>query len=334
MNDKIDFVVTWVDDQDPKWLKEKEKYKPKSNEELDKNWNDNEIRYRDWNLLKYWFRGVEKFAPWVNKVYFVTCGQKPEWLNEKNEKLVLVNHKDFIPEKYLPTFNSNAIELNIHRIKGLSDKFVLFNDDMYIINKTKPTDFFKNGLPCETATSDCVPLEINVGHSEIPNMKVLNKYYKKRKVQLNNFSKWFNIKYRKHIFKNIFLFPWDNFTGLYEGHIPSSYIKKYYKEIWEKEYALLDKTCNNKFRTDEDINHWLIKGFQLCNGDFVPRNPNIGKVFLNPIDSKINEAIVGKKYKMCCINDAKCKKEDYINQKQKLHESFELILPEKSSFEK
>lgn len=56
-------------------------------------------------------------------------GQKPERLNENHPKLVLMNHKDYIPSDYLPTFNSQTIKLNLHRIPDLSEKFVLFIDD-------------------------------------------------------------------------------------------------------------------------------------------------------------------------------------------------------------
>jgi hypothetical protein len=59
---------------------------------------------------------VEKYAPWVNRVFFITCGQCPPWLNRNHPKLRLVDHKDFIPLEYLPTFNSMTIELNLHRI--------------------------------------------------------------------------------------------------------------------------------------------------------------------------------------------------------------------------
>ncbi|MBQ6357217.1 MAG: capsule biosynthesis protein CapK, partial [Solobacterium sp.] len=38
-------------------------------------------RFKDWGLFKYWFRGVEKFAPWVNKIYFITWGHVPTWLD-------------------------------------------------------------------------------------------------------------------------------------------------------------------------------------------------------------------------------------------------------------
>ena len=118
--DIVDFVIIWVDGNDEQWQKEKAKDSP------DKNTDYRNIRYRDWDNLQYWFRGVEKFTPWVNKVHFVTCGHLPKWLNTNNPKLNIVKHSDFIPEKYLPTFSANPIELNIHRIKDLSEKFVFF----------------------------------------------------------------------------------------------------------------------------------------------------------------------------------------------------------------
>ena len=104
MQEKIDFVIMWVDGSDPKWLEEKNKY-------LDKKIDTSNAinRYRDMGVLKYWFRGVEKFAPWVNKIHFVTWGHVPSWLNTNNPKLNVVKHEDFIPQKYLPVFNANAI---------------------------------------------------------------------------------------------------------------------------------------------------------------------------------------------------------------------------------
>lgn len=78
----------------------------------------------------------------MNKIYFVTWGHLPKWLNTNNEKLVIVNHKDFIPNE-TPAFNCNSIEPYIHKIKGLSEQFVYFNDDMFIGKNVKPTDFLK-----------------------------------------------------------------------------------------------------------------------------------------------------------------------------------------------
>ena len=71
---EIDFVITWVDGNDPAWIAERKKYNSKSGDKSD-------TRFRDWELLKYWFRGVEKYAPWVRKIHFVTWGHYPSWLN-------------------------------------------------------------------------------------------------------------------------------------------------------------------------------------------------------------------------------------------------------------
>ena len=140
----IDFVIIWVDGSDPIWRAERAKYeKTKSDTE--------DARYRDWEILKYWFRAVERYAPWVRKIHFVTCGQKPEWLNLNHEKINFVNHSDYIPKRFLPTFSSHTIELNLHRIIDLSEKFVYFNDDMFLNDYVSPSDFFIGGLPCDCA---------------------------------------------------------------------------------------------------------------------------------------------------------------------------------------
>ena len=125
---EIDFVITWVDGSDENWQKKKRKY-------IEDKAGD-EVHYRDWGLLRYLFRSIEKYAPWVHRVYLVTDGQTPEWLNTEHKKLVVTDHKDFIPAEYLPTFNSHTIELNLHRIRGLEEQFVYFNDDFLL---TKPS---------------------------------------------------------------------------------------------------------------------------------------------------------------------------------------------------
>ena len=127
----LDFVITWVDGSDPAWLDEKSHFA--SGSEAD----NRKERYRDWDHLKYWFRGIEKNAPWVHNIYFVTWGHLPAWLNTAHPKLHIIKHTDFIPPQYLPTYNSHTIELNLHRIPGLSENFVYFNDDVFLIRPVK-----------------------------------------------------------------------------------------------------------------------------------------------------------------------------------------------------
>ena len=81
----IDFVVTWVDEKDEKWQSRKNYYSGESSKIL----ND-ESRYRDWNNFQFWFRSVEKYAPWVHKVFLITEGHIPSWINKNNKKLVCI----------------------------------------------------------------------------------------------------------------------------------------------------------------------------------------------------------------------------------------------------
>ena len=135
----IDFVVLWVDGNDPEWRAEKAKYQGAVTDD-----SNSVNRFRDWGLMPYWFRAVEKFTPWVHKIHFVTCGHVPEFLNLDHPKLSHVSHSDFLPQAALPTFSSHAIEMNIHRIPGLAEHFVYFNDDMFPLRPMPETAFFRD----------------------------------------------------------------------------------------------------------------------------------------------------------------------------------------------
>lgn len=139
----IDFVIPWVDGSNPEWMASYAAYARQE----DRRFNRKGERFRDWGLLRYWFRGVEKYAPWVRTVHFITNGQLPSWTNLHHSKLHFVKHSDYLPERYLPTFSANSIELNLHRIDGLSEQFVYFNDDMFLSAPVQPDDFFIKGLP-------------------------------------------------------------------------------------------------------------------------------------------------------------------------------------------
>ena len=229
--------------------------------------------------LRYWFRGVEKFAPWVNNIYFVTWGHIPSWLNINHPNLNIVKHEDFIPKQYLPTFNSHTIELNFHRIKGLSEKFVYFNDDMYLINKSNPEDFFRNNLPCDAAVLGCIcPQDDVVSNVIFNNVVILNKYFVKTDLTIKKWNYVLNLKYGKHLIRTLLLYPFGKFTGFYDFHLAIPFMKKTFEEVWQLEKKVLDTTCNNKFRTVHDVSPWIFRYWQLAKCDFVPHKV-LGKYF-------------------------------------------------------
>lgn len=327
--DKIDFVLLWVDGNDPEWQKEKAKYSP------NKNADSRNIRYRDWDNLKYWFRGVEKFAPWVNKIYFVTCGHYPEWLNQDNPKLVCVKHSDFMPEDYLPTFNCNPIEDNLHRIKNLSEQFVYFNDDIFIMKKIKPTDFFINGNPHIMGALQPITGEDDVFFSIKNNVSsIINKNFKKNEIIKKNWKKYLNIKYGKYNIGTLLCMQYNRILGFHEMHTASPFLKSTYKEVWKKEFDILNKTSMNKFRTSQDVNQYLFEHWQFCKGSFIPnkRISRFVKIF-DDINGACN-AIKKPSKKLLCLNDGPSNEKTFNIAKKKIIESFETVLPEKSSYEK
>ena len=99
-------------------------------------------RFRDNNELRYSMRSIEKYAPWVRKIHVLTNGQVPNWLNIEHPRIHLVTHADIFPNSsHLPVFSSPAIEAHLHRIPGLSNRFIYFNDDVFLGNPVWPDDF-------------------------------------------------------------------------------------------------------------------------------------------------------------------------------------------------
>lgn len=329
MNLDIDFVIIWVDGQDEKWLSEKRQYSP------EKEADNREVRFRDWGNLRYWFRGVEKYAPFVRKIFFVTWGHIPSWLDTSNPKLEIVNHRDYIPSEYLPTFNSHTIELNLHRIKGLSEHFVYFNDDVFVVSPTKPEDYFKNGLPLDIFALNTVSFgKDSVGHIIGSNMSVINENFKKKACFKQNLRKYLSPKYGKHLVRTMLLYKWHYFQGFYNNHLASNFLKSTFEEVWEKEPDILDQTCSCKFRSPTNVNQWLMKYWQLVKGSFAPMSAKAGKYFrARDNNDGLKSDVLFHKYKFICINDNE-KLADFEKTKEEIIQMFEAILPEKSGFER
>ena len=136
----IDAVITWVDGSD-------EDYKKKIENHLTTSTNYKK-QYLQANEIEYCVKSILKFAPFVRKIFIVTDSQKPSFRGLEdlivNNKVKVVDHKEIFKgyEKYLPTFNIRSIDAVLHRIEDLSEMFVYFNDDVFLINKIREEDWF------------------------------------------------------------------------------------------------------------------------------------------------------------------------------------------------
>ncbi|MGW1365275.1 stealth family protein [Streptomyces chartreusis] len=148
----IDAVYTWVDGQDPAWLRRRaESYHEEA---------AHAARLLNGDELRYSLRSLHQYAPWLRTIYLVTDGQRPDWLDMSVPGLKLVSHKDiFTDPTILPTFNSHAIESQLHHIDGLAEHFLYFNDSVFLGRPTAPQDFFHaNGLTKFFPSPALIPL--------------------------------------------------------------------------------------------------------------------------------------------------------------------------------
>lgn len=328
---EMDFVVSWVDMDDPKWQHDFAEYSGK----IDNRKNEvSEARFRDYGFLKYWFRGVEKFAPWVRKIHFVTCGQHPDWLNINHSKLHLVDHKDYIPNQFLPVFNSSLIEIYLHKIPGLTEHFVYFNDDFFIINELNQERFFKDGLP-----NDIAAFRINIGMSLWSkclknNIALINKYFDKSKVMKRDHDKWFDESYGSKANLTRLLSFYPKFTTLRTPHNAQPYLKRTFDDVWAHAEKELTEMSSHRFRSPLDYTQELFRTWQICKSDFESYNTyKDTKMFPLLFKSeKAVKAIKDQSYSLVCINDNEHMR-NYEQTMAKVEQAFESILPKKSSFE-
>jgi hypothetical protein len=139
----IDIVYLWVDGSDPEWYSIKSFHQraltPQSAPTQDAHTIN---RFSDNEELRYSLRSILKYAPFFNHIYIVTMNQIPKWL-KPHPKITIVDHKEiFLNQHDLPTFNSQALECNLHRIANLSEHFIYFNDDVLLGRPVTPFDFF------------------------------------------------------------------------------------------------------------------------------------------------------------------------------------------------
>lgn len=336
--EKIDFVVLWVDSSDPEWIKLYNQYRPE-------NPLSDRGRFRDWDIFRYWFRAVERYAPWVNNVFLVTNGTFPKWINKDCPKLKLVSHKDFIPEKYLPLFNSCAIELNIDKIEGLSEHFVYFNDDVFLNSPTTPEDYFRDGLPCDCNDETLfrnpwynIVNGLSIQIQTYMDVAVVNRHFNRMETIRKAKWKWFGPHlWNKSLISNLMLLRHENFEAFELSHIEHSMLKSVLKEIWEKEPGIMEKSCT-RFRNVLGLNQYVVRYWQFASNRFSPVKKRDKDSFFILSTSVIDRAcatLQKGKVRSVCLNDTPhISDEDKLVIEGKLKKVFQEKFPNKSMFEK
>lgn len=300
--EKIDLVIPYVDSTDPNWQELFNKYNPikENNEEI-----NGISRFRSQgDFFKYMFRGIHKFMPFINNVFLLvqSDSQVPEWINR--EKVKIVYHKDFIPEEYLPTFNSTAIEMFIWNIPGLSETFLYTNDDIMPVGEMKPDFFFTNGQ-CRTNGRFCAGLNTMYGHH------IVNSY---------------ELVYEA---KNTFGIKCPGFS-----HLIRPLLRSKCKECFEKHK---DKILGSisKFRQENNYNVYIYDHYMIRYTKTLPRINLVARTINGSCsDDQIKRQLDGISKKFNVINICDSNDDVDIYKNKILNETFSKLLSFKSKYEK
>ena len=132
----MDIVITYVDITE----RFKEQYYKYVKKELEEN------RFRSYGVLDLQIKGIRKYIPYIKNI-FVVVSEKEQVEGIDLSDAIIIEHKDIIPERYLPCFNSCSIEMFLWKIPGLAEEFIYFNDDIFVIDKIHPSKWFIKGKP-------------------------------------------------------------------------------------------------------------------------------------------------------------------------------------------
>ena len=136
----IDMVFSWVDGTDPAFLSSRARWLARA---VLGDGDEADARTRQIDELRYALRSVDQNAPWVRRIFIATDSRLPSWLIADHPKVTVVRAAEhFSDPTALPTFNSHAVETQLHHIEGLAEHFLYCNDDMFVGRPVAPSMFF------------------------------------------------------------------------------------------------------------------------------------------------------------------------------------------------
>lgn len=321
-SEPIDVVYTWVDGSDPAWKKQR-KYFVGKIEGMSKS-AIKRARFRSHDELKYSLRSIQAFAPFVRHIYIVTSGQKPKWLAD-HPKITIVTHDEIFSKKeFLPTFNSIAIEANLHHIKGLSSRYIYFNDDVFLGKPVTRHDFYAPDRKIKVFSS---------GRSIFTEKQNDNKKVKYRswEIPYQNMANYMmkELAADDKPPKKEFFF--------YHSHTPFPMFKRIAQATERRFHCIFKRASSHKFRMDKDvtITNGLIPHYALhINEAEVVAADSITFLFRaeSDNDQKGLKTILKKRPMFFCIQDS-AEKTSKASERY-LRKFFEKYFPQKAPWEK
>ena len=280
---EVDAVYLWDNDNDPAWQASRQAVLGRNAPAASAN---SDSRFRQFGELEASIRLLAKNAPFIRRVHIVTAGQTPKWrkpIDSLPFEVRVVDHKDFMPAEYLPTFNSHALTANLHRIADIAEHFLYLNDDVFVGQPSSAETWFKDGA-----------LRLRYTASPVPARELLpadDTVYLPRHNVLALASK-------EH---------WPIIDGMPE-HGPHPIFRDVMFVLWQHFQVPLERTSQAKFRSATDINpEWLVNEYLHAQGRaMVEKSTSYKYVAMNKTDSVlaiIDLALRRGRMQTICLND-------------------------------
>lgn len=226
-----------------------------------------------------------------------------------------MRHDEIFPDPAdLPTFNSHAIEACLHRIPGLSDHYLYFNDDIFLARPLRPEHFFTAG-----GTIHYFPSMIPVGDSETSDsdLPVVSAFKNGREVIERRFA-------RRPLTR--------------PRHTPHPQHRQVLEEIEDAEPALLARTRRSRFRSAEDISlaAQLQSYWAAATGRGVARDTTYEfvDIWQPDIDARIDRLLTRDDVDFYCLNETHADPEQAAIADARVSRVLTTLLPFASPFEK
>ncbi|WP_026118157.1 stealth family protein [Nocardiopsis salina] len=276
----VDVVYTWVDGADPEHAAKRARHSGAAAPSL----AANRSRFVDRQELRYSLRALHSYAPFVRHVYLVTDAQVPGWLDPSAEGITVVDHRDIFDDPgALPTFNSHAIGARLHHIEGLSERYLYFNDDVFLAGPARAEDFFHaNGI----ARLPFSPFQFGAGaplRDEVaPNSAGKNV----RRLLHEDFGRRITHKFK---------------------HVPHPQMREVMLELEERYAEDVERTVRSRFRSPDDVGFaaTLHHHYALMTGRAVPEEYRLRYVDVGAEDAeeKLARLEESDEVDFFCLND-------------------------------
>lgn len=341
----IDFVLPWVDSHDPQWLAQKNHYQAAFHGRTDATVSS---RYQDLDSLRYVLRSIEQNCPWFHKIYLITAGHYPAWLDIHHPQIELISHQQlFIRPQNLPVFNSSAIEMNLVNLKGLSEQFVYLNDDTVFLRPVPVERLFQQGKPVDFLCHGWLRRgqlfqQLRGYNSWVDalnnNIALINRMSCPAALDKHllfhpsySTSEQLSNALLKYVYRQYFWFT--------HWHLPQPYCRHTLQQVYQAFQPEILACTANRFRAGNDLTVYLNRYWHLIHGDFFPARYHDG--FVRNISS-LKELNAASQFlqqhteiRFVCLNDTfQPQNEAELNAMQQAQSTlFQQYLPKPASFE-